>query len=76
MLLKTKYGAGYNPTASGLVFNDVTATTFAAGFIEALKVTEGAVAGCSQTPALYCPKEMLTRGAFANMLAKTFGLMP
>ena len=76
MLLKIKYGAGYNPSPSGLVFDDVAVDTFAAGFIEELKVTEGAVAGCSEAPALYCPNEMLTRGGFAKMLANTYGLMP
>ena len=76
MLLKTKYGAGYNPTpASGLIYDDVTTGTFAADFIEALQA-EGVAEGCLDSPPLYCPREMMTRGGFAKMLAKTFGLMP
>lgn len=74
-MLKTKYGAGFSPSASGLVFDDVTVGTFAAGFIEDLN-TEGAVGGCSDAPPLYCPSEMMTRGGFTKMLANTFGLMP
>ena len=76
MLLMTKYGAGYSPTpAGGLVHDDVATGTFAADFIEALQA-EGAAEGCSVSPPLYCPQEMLTRGGFAKMLAKTFGLAP
>ena len=77
MLLKTKYGAGYSPTlASGLIFEDITTSTFAAGYIEDLKIIEVATEACSESPLLYCPSELLTRGGFAKMLANTFGLMP
>ena len=77
MLLKTKYGAGYSPTsASGVIYDDVASDAFATDFIEALQA-EGAAEGCYDIPPLYyCPGDALTRGGFAKMLAKTFGLMP
>ncbi len=58
-------------------FNDIAIGTFAAGFIEALQVIP-ATEGCDTNTPLpnYCPDEAMTRGGFAKMLAKTFGLMP
>ncbi|MET0619946.1 MAG: choice-of-anchor tandem repeat GloVer-containing protein [Thermoanaerobaculia bacterium] len=73
-LLKARFGAGYAPpTATGAVFDDVPADSFAADFIEDL-AARGISAGCSAQPPLYCPKAPTTRGQMASFLVDTFGL--
>jgi hypothetical protein len=67
-LLTAKHGAGYQPpAATGTMFNDVPATSFAAAFIEQL-VREGITGGCSTNPPLYCPTSAVTRAQMAVFL--------
>jgi len=71
-LLRSKYGAAYNPpTATGSVFGDVPAGYWAAAWIERL-ATEGITAGCGSGN--YCPENPVTRAQMAVFLVKTFGL--
>jgi hypothetical protein len=73
-LLKCKHigTPGYTPpTASGLVFTDVPATSFAAAWIEQLK-NEGITGGCTATT--YCPGKLVTRAEMAVFLIRAFGL--
>jgi hypothetical protein len=72
-LLKAKYGLCYTPPpATGTVFLDVPANSFAAAWIEALanlNITGGCGGGN------YCPSNPNTRGQMAVFLVKTFGLL-
>jgi len=78
-LLRGKYGGSYvPPPATGMVFNDVPITAFAAAFIEQL-FAEGITSGCSVSPPLYCPGSPVTRGQMAVFLLRTklrSGYMP
>ena len=68
-LLRGKNGVGYAPPpATGTVFGDVSASAFAAGFIEELSV-QGISAGCGGGN--YCPDAALTRAQVAVLLLKT-----
>jgi photosystem II stability/assembly factor-like uncharacterized protein len=68
MLLRAIEGAGYAPpAATGAVFADVPATSFAAAWIEELALREIA-AGCGSGD--YCPSSPMTRAALAVMLLK------
>ncbi len=73
MLLRAIEGAAYAPpAATGAVFADVTATSFAAAWIEELARREIA-AGCGSGD--YCPSSPMTRAALAVMLLKAkYGL--
>ena len=74
LLLKTLLGTDYvPPPATGLVFDDVSADTFAAAWIEDL-AARGIAAGCSAVPALYCPAAAVSRGQAAAFLVDTFAL--
>jgi len=74
LLLKTLLGTDYvPPPATGLVFEDVAADTFAAAWIEDL-AARGIAAGCSAVPALYCPAAAVSRGQAAAFLVDTFAL--
>jgi hypothetical protein len=71
-LLAAKYGAAYRPpAATGAMFVDVPANSFAAAWIEQL-VREGITAGCA--PSQYCPNAAVTRGQMSVFLVATFGL--
>jgi hypothetical protein len=75
-LLNTAYGPGYvPPPATGTVFDDVPAGSFAADWIEDL-VARGITAGCSANPPLYCPTNPITRGQMATFIVITFALQP
>jgi hypothetical protein len=71
-LLRTKHGPGYAPPpATGTVFSDVPADSFAAAWIEAL-AAEGITSGCGD--GRYCPEAATTRGQSAALLVRAFGL--
>ncbi len=73
-LLKTLLGSSYTPpAATGTVFADVPADSFAADWIEDL-ATRGIAAGCALDPVRYCPTSPTTRAQMAIFLVKTFGL--
>lgn len=61
-------GAGYDPpTASGLVYDDVPASHWAAGWIEQLSA-DGITAGCGHGD--YCPAASVTRAQMAVFLER------
>jgi hypothetical protein len=69
-LLKARYGICYAPPpASGTVFLDVPANSFAAAWIEALAAL-GVTGGCGNGN--YCPGSSVTRAQMAVFLLKTF----
>ena len=59
------------PPASGDVFADVSASDFAANWIEQL-YTEGMTGGCATGPLRYCPGSPVTRGQMAVFLLKIY----
>ncbi len=71
-LLKTDLGSAYAPpAASGDVFVDVPASSFAAAWIEDL-AGRGITSGCGGGK--YCPSSVTTRGQMAVFLVSTFSL--
>jgi hypothetical protein len=69
-LLKAKYGLCYTPPpATGTVFLDVPANSFAAAWIEALFAL-GVTGGCGNGN--YCPGGSVTRAQMAVFLLKTY----
>jgi S-layer homology domain len=72
-LLRSKYGASYNPPDVGgsTGFSDVQPTYWAAAWIKQL-VAEGITAGCGT--GTYCPESSVTRAQMAVFLVKTFNL--
>jgi len=70
-LLRARHGDLLTPPpATGTVFEDVPAGSFAADWIEEL-AREGITGGCSSAPALYCPDAIVTRAQMAVFLLKT-----
>jgi hypothetical protein len=72
-LLRSKYGASYNPPAVGSStgFTDVPTTYWAGAWIKQL-VAEGITSGCGT--GTYCPESPVTRAQMAVFLVRTFGL--
>ena len=71
-LLKTKLGPTYvPPAATGTVFDDVPADSFAAAWIEDLSA-RGISAGCGS--GRFCPESTASRAQMAAFLVNTFGL--
>ncbi|HXF86351.1 MAG TPA: choice-of-anchor Q domain-containing protein [Anaerolineales bacterium] len=71
-LLRAKYGASYTPpSATGMVFSDVTVSTPGAAWIEQLHA-EGITSGCGG--GRYCPSAAVTRAEMAVFLVRTFNL--
>ena len=71
-LLRANHSASYTPDpATGVIFNDVSATTWAAAWIEQLKA-EGITSGCGNGN--YCPNRSVTRAEMAIFLTRTFNL--
>ena len=69
-LLKAKYGLCYTPPpASGTVFLDVPANSFAAAWIEAIAAL-GITGGCGGGN--YCPSGSVTRAQMSVFLLKTY----
>jgi glucose/arabinose dehydrogenase len=65
-LLAAEHGPGYTPPpATGTVFNDVPANSFAAAWIEQL-AAEGITGGCGNGN--YCPNDPVTREQMAAFL--------
>jgi gametolysin peptidase M11/S-layer family protein len=68
-LLIAEHGSGYSPpAATGTVFSDVSATSFAAAWIERL-AAEGVTAGCGA--GRFCPTASVTRAEMAVLLLRT-----
>ena len=76
-LLRARHGAAYQPPEATGMFDDVPVTGPAAhpfrNWIEQL-AREGITAGCSASPARYCPDTPVTRGQMAVFLARAFNL--
>ncbi|MBI5964574.1 MAG: S-layer homology domain-containing protein [Chloroflexi bacterium] len=72
-LLRGKYWPAVHvpPAATGLVFTDVPASSFAASWIEELKAL-GITSGC--TPTTFCPDNLVTRAQMAVLVQRTFNL--
>ncbi len=71
-LLKARHGTGYNPPASsGIMFNDVSPSHWAAAWIEQL-ANEGITSGCGN--GAYCPDSSVTRAQMAVFLVRAFNL--
>jgi hypothetical protein len=71
-LLRAEHGRNYSPpTPSGALFGDVSASYWAAAWIEQL-VAEGITAGCGNGS--YCPASSVTRDQMAVFLVRTFNL--
>jgi len=69
-LLKVIHGSAYNaPPATGTAFADVSATDFAANWIEQL-ASEGITGGCGNGD--FCPNAPATRGQMAAFLTRVF----
>jgi S-layer homology domain len=69
-LLRAEHGAAYAPPlATGQVFSDVPANSFAAAWIERL-AAEGITAGCGNGTK-FCPSDPVTRAQMAAFLLKT-----
>jgi hypothetical protein len=72
-LLRSAYGAGYNPSPVGSTtgFSDVPTSYWAAAWIKEL-VAGGITSGCGTN--LYCPESPVTRAQMAVFLVRTFVL--
>ncbi len=73
-LLRAKHGTSYTPPpATGTVFADVPADSFAAAWIEQL-YAEGITSGCATSPLRFCPTLSVQRAPMAVFLSTTFEL--
>jgi hypothetical protein len=71
-LLRAEHGAAYlPPAATGTMFSDVPASSFAAAWIEQL-AREGITQGCG--PGIFCPNMVVPRNQMALFLVRTFRL--
>jgi len=71
-LLRVKHGSAYTPpAATGTLFTDVSASSFAAGWIEQLS-NEGITSGCGGGK--FCPGLNVTRAQMAVFLVRIFAL--
>ena len=68
-LLRSIHGSDYTPPATTGIFDDVSATFWAADWIEQL-YKEGITSGCSKSPMLYCPNRSVTRAEMAIFLLR------
>ena len=69
LLLRGIHGSAYNPPpATGQVFQDVSASSFAAGWIEEL-AAENITSGCGSGK--YCPSNPVTRAQMAVFLIRS-----
>jgi|GEM_PF-1515068 len=69
-LLRAEHGSSYVPPAAVGVFADVPPTYWAAAWIEQL-ASEGITSGCSTTPRMFCPGNVVTRDQMAVFLGRT-----
>ncbi|HEX4440831.1 MAG TPA: right-handed parallel beta-helix repeat-containing protein [Thermoanaerobaculia bacterium] len=73
-LLKTSEGSAYTPPpATGTIFSDVSAGSFAAAWIEDL-YSRNITGGCGTNPLRYCPTNINNRQQMAVFITKTFSL--
>jgi S-layer homology domain len=73
-LLRISHGSSYTPPpGTGGTFNDVPSTYWASPYIEQL-FREGGTAGCSTSPPLYCPEELVQKEQVATFLDRAFNL--
>ena len=70
-LLKTSQGSAYVPPAATAIFDDVPVGAFADAFIDDL-YNRGIAGGCSTSPLLYCPNNVVNRAQMAALLVNTF----
>ena len=70
-LLKTSQGSSYVPPAATAIFDDVPVGAFADAFIDDL-YNRGIAGGCSTSPLLYCPNNVVNRAQMAAFLVNTF----
>lgn len=70
-LLRTRYGANYNPPPATGIFTDVPTSHWVANWIEEL-YREGITQGCGNM--CYCPENQVTRAEMAVFLVRIFGL--
>ncbi len=72
LLLRSEHGAAYTPpTASGSLFTDVSASHWAAAWIEQF-ANEGLTSGCGG--GAYCPNGLVTRAQMAVFMVRIFNL--
>jgi hypothetical protein len=71
LLLKSSLGPLYAPKpATGFLFTDVPAGSFAADWIEDL-ARRGITMGCSTSPPMFCPGASVSRAQMAPLLLRT-----
>jgi hypothetical protein len=69
-VLRGIHGLGYAPPpATGTIFADVPAGSFAAAWIEQF-YNEGITAGCATSPLRYCPEDAVSRSQMAVFLLR------
>jgi RHS repeat-associated protein len=70
VMVRAVHGPDFDPPpASGTIFEDVPAGHWAAKWIEQLW-NDGYIAGCSETPRLYCPENPITRAETAVLMVR------
>ncbi len=73
-LLRISHGPSYTPPpGTGTTFNDAPANYWATPYIEQL-FREGGTAGCSTSPPLYCPEDLVQKEQVATFLDRVFNL--
>ncbi|MCK8601285.1 S-layer homology domain-containing protein [Desulfoferrobacter suflitae] len=71
LLLRAKYGGGYQPPAPMDIFTDVPADYWASPWIDEI-YQEKVTTGCSAYPLKYCPEGSVTRAEMAAFVVRTF----
>jgi len=69
-LVRAKHGPLFTPPAPSGVFADVPVDYWAASWIEQL-AADGITSGCSTTPKLFCPHEVVSRDQMAVFLVRS-----
>ncbi|HKI06206.1 MAG TPA: S-layer homology domain-containing protein [Thermoanaerobaculia bacterium] len=73
-LLRISHGPSYTPPpATGTTFQDAPANYWATPYIEQL-FRDGGTAGCSSSPPLYCPEQLVVKEQVATFLDRAFSL--
>ena len=73
-LLRISHGPSYTPPpGTGTTFQDAPAGYWATPYIEQL-FREGGTAGCSTSPPLYCPEQLVQKEQVATFLDRAFSL--
>jgi hypothetical protein len=74
-LVRAIHGSSFVPPAATGIFGDVPLDGFFDRYIEQL-YNDGVTLGCSATPLLFCPDDVVSRGQMAAFLARAFGIVP